>query len=393
MSNTAAPDKSKGRYRTVVVFARRLSAITVNIIVILVAKRYISISDVAEIGATSFPLSLFGKAFLLLWYVFLSQFSIWWFLWLPIYLLVFPLYWVTVKLFSFFGQPLWARVKQLQKIGEGGGTLPKAAKTKNRFAFRKIWIASFLVWLLVFRGLEFSWAQWIPSILLLPIWIKALIYAAKIATNPSTFSGRVISLANRGINGIVTSLTDSQKEKKVETKKSNNVIFGLVHLVIGRYSGDQLLSRLHREAILTFSITLLFSVSASAVFWALMGRAMNINSPGYLNAYNFFSSGSLSETILWSLGCMFTAIGFPGSNAPITIKALHAAILGTGIFQFSFLLACFSIMASADVGRIVEHTKSAVENLSKKLEATKKLQHAILSQQEKPENKSDSSSP
>jgi len=382
MTETAPFKPTRGRYVGFVKLCRGVTASAVNLLIVfLFAKGYASIKDLrtAEFLGSfgNFPLSILVKSILLLWYIFLSQFSLWWFVWLPFYFLLFPVCWIIAKLVKLAGEPLYNRLKQLQSLGEAG-TTSTPPRPKRKLGVRKIWIALFLLWLLVLRGLKFPWVPWLPSVLLLPIWVKALILASRIATNPSTFSGRLISLADRFINNTVSTLVDPKKEKKVEAKTVNNVIFGLIHLVIERYSGEKLLSRLHREAILTFSFTLLLSVSISAVFWAMVGSAISVTSPDYLNAYDFFYSRTPAEMILWAFGCMFTAIGFPGAHAPVAIKALHAAILATGIFQFTFLLACFSIMASADLARIVESTKSSVETVSSKLDATKDLQRVVL---------------
>ena len=70
---------------------------------------------------------------------------------------------------------------------------------------------------------------------------------------------------------------------------------------------------------------------------------------------------------------MTTSIGFPGQDTSVAIKTLHAAILATGIFQITYLLACFSIMAGAVVGDSATKTITIARALAEKLEHQPRL--------------------
>ena len=71
---------------------------------------------------------------------------------------------------------------------------------------------------------------------------------------------------------------------------------------------------------------------------------------------------------------MTTSISFPGSTASVAIKTLHACILVTGLFQITYLLACFSIMASAKGERTASRAAEAVAQLSEKFAQTMLLE-------------------
>src|SRR5262245_55156381 len=92
-----------------------------------------------------------------------------------------------------------------------------------------------------------------------------------------------------------------------------------------------------RESILMFCSALDVALVASAWFWGLIGLALLRTDPRALDSYAFFSGAGLTETFLWAWGCMTTSIGFAAASAPTWLKAIHGAIVATGVFQLTFL--------------------------------------------------------
>ena len=124
-------------------------------------------------------------------------------------------------------------------------------------------------------------------------------------------------------------------------------------------------------------MSLLLALGASSGFWGLVAIA-TMHSTNALATYDFFNSGSLLEAITWAWGCMTTAVSFPGAASPTWLKALHALILATGLFQLTYLLACFAIMASAEGAQSASEAKKALQSAREKLEHTKTLEATVI---------------
>ena len=124
---------------------------------------------------------------------------------------------------------------------------------------------------------------------------------------------------------------------------------------------------IQRDAILVFSGVLLGSFGISCLWFGLLGQALLRSWPKALAGYNFFTSASLLETTLWALGCMTTSIGFPVIPTPAWVKLLHAFILLTGIFQVTYLLACFSIISATDASRVSDRVTVPLAELETKV--------------------------
>ena len=167
------------------------------------------------------------------------------------------------------------------------------------------------------------------------------------------------------------------KEKKTKPTVSTAFAYNVVNAIMRRYSDERVVTVVQKESLALFSASLLLALAASSGFWALVGTGIRHSSHA-LDSYAFFSSGSLLETLIWAWGCMTTAIGFPGAEAPTWLKAVHASILATGLFQLTFLLACFSIMTSSEGSRAAAEARRALQVAQEKLDQTKALEAIVV---------------
>jgi hypothetical protein len=137
-------------------------------------------------------------------------------------------------------------------------------------------------------------------------------------------------------------------------------------------------SVVQKESLALFAASLLIALVASSWFWGLVGLGLMHSGDDLLSSYNFFNSGSMFEAILWAWGCMTTTIDFPGSTAPTWLKAIHASILATGLFQLTFLLACFSIMMNTEGTRAATDARNILQQARDKLEQTRALEAVVI---------------
>ena len=75
---------------------------------------------------------------------------------------------------------------------------------------------------------------------------------------------------------------------------------------------------------------------------------------------------------------MTTTIDFPGYTAPVWLKTVHCAILLTGLFQITYLLACFAIMAGAAGQRFVEKTSELLNEARAKVDELHSLEAKVI---------------
>ena len=96
--------------------------------------------------------------------------------------------------------------------------------------------------------------------------------------------------------------------------------------------------------------------------------------PAALQAYSFFATRSLLESSsgLW----LYDYVNLVSRllAAPVWLKALHGSILATGVFQLTYLLACFSIMANAEGQRTVGRATELVQRTFARFEESQTLE-------------------
>jgi hypothetical protein len=301
------------------------------------------------------------------WYAFLTQLKFRWVFWLPFYLPLFPAAWLvgTVSIRLFAGP-----VVRLWRLLTDNKELDNKKVTPASLPLKRLWVLFFFVWVILFR--DIAWAAWIPTALALPIWFFFLRLCYQCAVTPRTFTSLLVAASNALLDSQIKSLN----EAKTKRSKPASSVFAcnIAELVLKRYSDDRVLGVIQRESLALFSLSLVTALMASAWFWGLAGLALVSLVDGALESYTFFSSYSLVEFVLWAWGCMTTTIDFPGSGAPIWLKFLHALILVTGLFQLTFLLACFSIMTSAESSRSAEEARKILQSARDKLKETRALE-------------------
>jgi hypothetical protein len=312
-------------------------------------------------------------AVIVAWYAFLTQLKIRWALWLPIYLAFFPLVWTFWRLFLLIGAPA---VGYLKSVGESTvASVPATSKAYRSFPKKRVWLAAFFVWLVVFRGLNVSWAAWIPPFLALPIWFFFLRLCYQCAVTPRTVANSLVTLCSNLLDAQIKLLNEAREKK---TKPAiGTITYKLANAILRRYSDDRVVSMVQKESLTLFSVSLLLALAASSGFWGLVAIAV-MHSTDALAAYGFFNSGSWFEASIWAWGCMTTAISFPGAASPTWLKAVHASILATGLFQLTYLLACFSIMTSTEGMRTASEAKKALQVAREKLEEMKALEASVV---------------
>lgn len=310
------------------------------------------------------------------WYAFLSQLKVRWALWLPIYLVLFPVSWILWILLRIIGAPVFDYLKSLGE-NTAASAPPKTQESRWSFPTKRAWLALLFVWLIVFRGLDLSWAAWIPPLLALPLWFFFLRLSYQCAVTPRTFVSGLVSGCSSLLDTQIKTFNEA-REKRSKPTVPATFAYNVANAVLRRYSDDRIVSLVQRESLALFSASLLVALAASSWFWGLVGLAVMHSANGLLTSYEFFSSGSLLEAIIWAWGCMTTAIAFPGSAAPTWLKAIHASILATGLFQLTFLLACFSIMTSSEGSRTAADARRTLQEARDKLEQTKALEALVV---------------
>jgi len=211
----------------------------------------------------------------------------------------------------------------------------------------------------------------------LPIWFFFLRFAYQSSITPRTFAN-VLVAASSGLLDTQIKTFNEAREKKTKPTVPATFAYNVANAVLTRYSDERVVSVIQRESLALFAASLLVALIAASWFWGLVGLALMHSKDGLLASYGFFSSGSMFEAILWAWGCMTTTIDFPGSAAPTWLKAIHALILATGLFQLTFLLACFSIMTSAEGSRAAADARRILPAAREKLEQTKALEALVI---------------
>lgn len=303
-------------------------------------------------------------ALAILWYAFLSQMKPIWFVLLPIYLFLFPFFHVAGIALKLLGVPAWGFIKS---FSETTPKSPSDGAKKGRWYSRgrRAWVLLLLLWLAVLRGIESPWLACIPPVLMFPVWWHLLRVAYGFAVSPAAL-GTVL------VTGCTHLLDSHIKANQESSDKSGHgrgatTTCNIVEWVLQRYPEDRIVSVLQRESLTIFAISLLVALAASSVFWGLVGTAAMSFSDDLRNGYDFFQSGSLAEATLWAWGCMTTTIDFPGKGSPLLLKLVHALIVATGLFQLTFLLACFSIMAGTEGTRFSASVKDAIQVIRGKI--------------------------
>jgi hypothetical protein len=358
-------------------YSRRGSALLVNVFVVYrIAAGQGAAQVLTAKALTYLPYlgdltpSRFAVLALLTWYAFLSQLKIRWaFFWLPIYLLLFPMSW----LFGFVISSAWKRlglpVSTTEPTPQSAAPAGRNAPPRRRhFPTRRVWALLFFVWLIPLQGLKVPWAVWIPPFLAFPIWLWLMWKAYKAAVAPKAFAQLSLTSSASLLEGTLKSFREARAKGTKPQDLTMHVARKVANSTLGRYSADKLISVIQQEAILIFSVALIITVLASAAFWGLVARALILTKPGVMNAYHFFSTRSFGEAVLWAIGCMTTSISFPGEGAAVGLKILHAVVLGTGIFEVTYLLACFSVMVNSEGQRVAKLAAALVPAATKKLD-------------------------
>lgn len=299
-----------------------------------------------------------------LWYGFVTQLTLRWAIWFPLYAIAWP---ATEALALVLR---WTAVPLVQRIRGNPESKPSSIPLK------RLWFSVLLVWLVALRGLDVWWAVWIPPLLAVPIWIGLLRWAYRFAIAPRNF----VSLAGRMCTSLLEFQIKALKEAKTKGKtvEKATVVHTVVNTILARYSGDALISVVHRESLLLFAASLVLALAASSTFWGLVGFAAMSSDARALESYGFFAGESFAEAVFWAWGGMTTTIDFPGAAAPLWVKAVHSMILATGLFQLSFLMACFALMASAESERVAEDVRKALAVARQRLEEELALEQALL---------------
>jgi hypothetical protein len=314
------------------------------------------------------------------WYVFLTQLKIRWAVWLPFYSILYPSYWVLKTGLSLFGKAIalitsgfWSLFKRLDP-GRRLGDAP--TKARRRIPTKRIWLSLFFLWFVAFRTLDIWWAAWIAPFLAVPIWLFFVRAAYRLAIAPKTFATLFLTACGSMLDNQIRTFTDAKgREGKVA---SASAVYSVVDWVLRRYPDAEIHTVVQRESMLMFSAALAFALIVSAWFWGLIGVALLRTDPHILDSYAFFNGTSLTESFLWAWGCMTTAVSFPARAAPTWLKAVHGGMLATGVFQLTFLLACFSIMVNAETARAVSQATALLKDAREKLERTKRLELTVM---------------
>ncbi len=379
---TKASSRVRVGYVGVVKWSRRLSALAANALLLRWALSGVApFEEVVRWLGTSLapefalPPERILFAAVIVWYTFLSQLKLRWAVWLPVYLLVFPAAWFLRTVLAFASIPLVSYAKSLSEDDTANVTQP-SPRRRRALPLKRLWLVLFFLWLLAVRGLNSDWAAWIPPILAIPIWQFFLKLAYKSAITPRTFVNSIVRLCSALLDRQMNELR--KEPAKPENRRASEWVRRAVHGILSRYSEERVLSVIQRESIGLFSATLLAALAASSVFWGLVGQAILRTNPQALDSYVFFNSRGFWEAVLWAWGCMTTTINFPGQAAVMWVKWLHAAILATGLFQLTFLIACFAIMTGSESQRNAQDVRDTLGAARAKLEEARSLEQVAI---------------
>ena len=232
---------------------------------------------------------------------------------------------------------------------------------------RKLWLLLWAVWLVALRNVNASWVFWVPTMLTLPLWFYGVKWSLTSAMAPASLASSAVGFCSRQLDDVL----NAWHRKNDKERKAAAGTLGLWAILGGilcrRYTGSAKLLVIQREAIVVFSGVLLAAFGVSCLWFGLFAQTLIHTWPSLLVGYNFFTSASLVETTIWALGCMTTAIGFPAGPSSVWVKVLHAFILATGIFQVTYLLACFSIISATDATRVSDRVTVPVTELEVKV--------------------------
>jgi hypothetical protein len=313
------------------------------------------------------------------WYAYLCQLKVWWTLFLPVYLVTYPVWVLFLTIAKLIAKPLAATAETLAAVSDGATKSPQKKKPR-RFPKKKVWLLVFFLWIIAFRSLHAIWAVWLLPILLVPIWLWFLKLAYKSATSPGAFAEVVLLGCQSALETVQKQLKNAREQigkSKTAMPSGTRYAYGLARFALRRYSKERIVAAVHREALAIFSVALVLALVSSAVFWAFVAVAVATTWPGSLNAYSFFADESFLEYIMWALGCMTTSVGFPGSEASVALKSLHSLVLLTGVFEITYLLASFSLMAAAIGQQTATRALGILESVAGRLDGVVKEENEL----------------
>lgn len=369
-------------YERLVKWLRRLTALATNAYVIswivtgasptrdILGWLSTNVSQAIGISAARLLVAL-----LVGWYLFLSQLKPRWILFLPLYVIFWPSWRLGATLFNLTVTPT---LRRLGMFGHSLATPPANTSERGRLGtlLRTLWLLLFLVWAIVPSGSRFSWTAWILPLLWLPFWWYLLRLALRAAVFPRAF----VSVVTKAANGLLDHQMNAFRKAVTEQKRpSSGASFYLaITGLLSRYSDHRLVAIVQREALLYFSVVLVGALAASSVLWGLVGYAILRTAPQALAPYDFFTSGTLTEAVLWAWGCMTTTVNFPGTGAALSLKVIHSAILGTGLFQLTFLISSFAVLTPAEAPLNASEALIALQFTRKKVEIVQDLEKTLL---------------
>lgn len=315
-------------------------------------------------------------------FLLLTQIRLRWILFLPVYLIFTPSVFITLYFLGWVAEPLLRTIFQKLNPEEYARIVAKERRIKSLLA--RIWVGLWILWIVLSTGYDAPWMSWGPAVLSLPIWFSCLRWAYRQAVAPKSVTARAIDYCLEKIDKHRVSLNDPTYQRERTTLYLRWWSF-VAKAVVKRYRGKSPLVTIHREAIVVFSVSLIATVVTSCVAFGLISQALWRTDPSILSAYAFFTTGSFLEGLIWALGCMTTTINFPGMSASLALKGLHAVILLIGLFQFTYLIACFSIMTSTGAHWANEHMAETVDRLE---ESTKFIETLLADEKIKSERRS-----
>jgi len=323
-------------------------------------------------SVTTLPADRAATLLLVVWYAFLTQLKIRWFLWLPFYILVFPAWWLGWIALRALSVPL----VNLAKSVDTAATVAQPVTSTASVPAKRLWVLLFFSWLLIFRGLDVAWAAWIPPVLVVPFWYLFMKWAYQCAVTPRTFARVLVTMCSSLLDTEIKALNEARDKR--QPRQSQTLVYGLVNRILARYSEERVLGAVQRESLALFALSLLLALAASSLFWGLVGVAGLRTTRTFWAGYDFFNTGSLFEAVLWAWGCMTTTINFPARIAPTWLKALHAMILITGLFQLTFLFGCFSIMSNSEAQRSAADARAVLQAAHQKRDQARALEAIVI---------------
>ena len=338
-------------------------------------------------ASSPIPIDRAAVALLAIWYAFLAQLTFRWAAWLPFYCVLGPVWWsckIAWRLLVLFltvlgnsaaiaARPLLRRLEWITE--EEPKTVLPVPKQRS-WPVKRLWFLIAVIWFIAFRTVDIWWAAWLGPLLAIPIWLFFLRKAYALAVEPKTFVMWIASSCARVLDRRLKAVTDARDKKgKVE---SAGPVYRIIDRLLMRYPKGTLESAVLRETLAMFSAALALALIASAGFWALVGIAIQRTDPTALSAYSFFRTGGFVEFMIWAWGCMTTALAIPGHSAPVWLKGIHVLIMASGLFQITFLLACFSIMTSAESEQTAARAQRLLDEAVEKLAQTRALEAVVI---------------